>query len=284
MNEQNAQVKTPEKKNKKKRHGGGIGLLVLLIIVILMFLLTTIILGGRLYELSTEDEYGVDVGVGELNGEIELFHVTYENATGEITVAGTNGQEVVAPGTSVDYDVHLRNQDDVIVDFVMSPAVEYYTAEVVPVNFKIMDNYGNYIMGDENTWVAANSMNDIAHKGSIHPGEVYTYHVSWQWAFESGNDEYDTLLGNSDGAGLRVSMNVQSSASAVETKTVSHLMHLLGEGFGCCWCCWLVWILLLVIALLLIWVFRLKRVVKKQDKEIDEYEEFLEQNNLHLTK
>ena len=273
------QVQAPEKKNTKKRKGGVV-ILVLLIIVILLFLLTTILLGSRLYSMTTRDRYTVDVGVGETDGSIKLFQVAYEGASGQITVEGTNGQQVVAPGTSVDYDVRLRNHDDVIIDFVIVPEVEYFTADTVPVNFKIVDNYGNYILGDENTGAPADQLNTLTHKGSIHPGEVYTYHVSWQWDFENGTDEYDTYLGNTDGVGLSVGLSTQSSASSVEVKSPTHLMHLLGEGIGCCWCCWLVWILLLIVLLMLVWVLRLKRVVKKQDKQIEEFEELLEQYNI----
>lgn len=273
------QVQVPEKTNKGKRKGGVL-ILVLLIIVLLLFVLTTIMLGSRLYSMTTRDRYSVDVGVGETDGSIKLFHVTYEGASGQITVEGTNGQQVVAPGTSVDYDVRLRNKDDVIIDYVIVPEVEYFTEDAVPVNFKIMDTHGNYILGDEDTWASAEELNSLTHKGSIHPGEVSTYHVTWQWDFESGNDAYDTYLGNAEGPGLSVSLSTQSSASSVEPKTPSHLMHLLGEGFGCCWCCWLVWILLLIILLMVVWVLRLKRALRKQDKQIEEFEELLEQYNI----
>ena len=269
------QVRAPEKKNKGKGRVSVV-ILILLIFVVLLFVLTTVLLGSRLYSLTTRDRYSVDVHLGEADGSVELFRVSYENASGQITVEGVDGQQVVAPGTSIDCDVRLRNKEDIVIDYVIVPEVTYYTDEAIPVNFRIVDTYGNYILGDENTWASAEDMNALTHKGSIHPGEVSTYHVSWQWAFEAGADEYDTLLGNSEGPGLTVSLTTQSSASSVEPKTPSHLMHLLGEGFGCCWCCWLVWILVLVILLMLAWVLHLKHILKKQDKQLEEFRQLQE--------
>ena len=263
--EQNVQTET---KTKKRR---GTWLLILLIIFVILFLLTTAILGSRLYEMATRDKYTVDLGVGEMDGSIELFRMEYENASGEITVRGVNADDVVAPGTSVGYDVRLRNKDDCIIDYVLIPTVDFFTGDEVPVEFKMVDGYGNYIVGDENTWAGAGDMNALAHKGRIHPGEVLTYHVVWQWVFEVSDeqDAYDTYLGNQGGEvlpGVAVSLEVQASANVTPTKSNAHMMHLFGEGFGCCWCCYLVWILLLICLLLVIWIYRLNRKQNKLEK------------------
>ena len=118
-------------------------------------------------------------------------------------------------------------------------------------------------------------MNALAHKGSIHPGEVYTYHISWQWVFETSDEQnaYDTLLGNQGGQlqpGVRVGITTEAVANTMPAKSNNHMMHLLGEGFGCCWCCYLVWLLLLIVLLLVIWVYRLRRKLKKLEKQLDE--------------
>lgn len=281
MSTQTENVKIQERKPEKKKKRGSVLIVVILVIVLILLLLSTIVLGGRLYNMSTRDQYSVNLGLGDqADGKLELFSIAYSNAAGQITVEGMNGQKVVAPGTAVDYDVRLKNQDDVIIDFIMAPDVEYFTSDAVPVQFKIVDTYGNYILGDEDTWVSAEEMNLLNHKGSVHPGEVYTYHISWQWAYESGADEYDTLLGNSKDAGLTVGLTTQSTANPDPDRGHDFLNHLLGEGFGCCWCCYLVWFLLLVILLMIIWVWRLKKAIRKQDDKLEEYEEILEENGL----
>lgn len=279
--EQEVQTETKQKKRR------GTWLLIVLLIVLILFLLSTIVLGSRLYEMATRDQYTVDLGMGEPEGIIELFRIEYENEHGEITVQGVNADNVVAPGTTVNYDIRLRNNDDVVIDFAMIPTVEFLSDDEVPVEFKVIDSYGNYILGDENTWVTPDDMNGLYHKGSIHPGEVFTYHVSWQWVFEvSGEqDVYDTYLGNQDGEilpGVAVGITTESVANPMPVKSNTHMMHLLGEGFGCCWCCYLVWILLLVCLVLLVWIWRLRKKMSKHEETMEEYEKLLNQHGIYV--
>ena len=267
-----------ETKSKKRR---GTWLLILLLIILILFLLSTIILGARLYDLATRDKYTVDLGLGEPEGTIELFRIEYSNEKGEVTVQGLNADNVVAPGTSVSYDIRLRNNDDVIIDFLMTPTVEFLTGDEVPVEFKIMDDYGNYILGSDTEWADSDGMNQLAHKGSIHPGEVFTYHVRWQWVFDVSEEQdgYDTYLGNQDGElvpGVVVGLETQASANPNLTpKDITHLAHLRGESWGCCWCCYLVWILLLICLILLIWIWRLRKKLSKHEETMEEYEKVL---------
>ncbi len=269
-----------ENETKKRKKHRSPWLILLLIIFIILFLLTTIVLGSRLYDMATRDQYTVDLAVDAPEGAIELFRVQYENELGEITVQGSNGVDVVAPGTTVSYDLRLRNKDDVIIDFLMTPTVEFLTDDPVPVEFKIVDDHGNYVLGSDSQWGGAEAMNALQHKGSIHPGEVYTYHVSWQWVFEVSEeqDAYDTYLSNQNGEilpGIKVGVTTDASANPTPVKSNAHMMHLLGEGFGCCWCCYLVWLLILICLLLIIWVWRLKRKLNKLEDALEEYEEEL---------
>ena len=278
-------LQTKETETKQKKHRSA-WLLILLIIFVILFLLTTAILGAKLYDLATRDKYTVDLGMGEPVGEIELFRIEYANEQGEITVQGLNADNVVAPGTAVNYDIRLRNNDDVIIDFMMIPTVEFLTGDAVPVQFKIIDDYGNYILGSDTHWVGSDDMNNLYHKGSIHPGEVFTYHVSWQWIFEVSDeqDAFDTFLGNQNGEvlpGVKVGITTEAVANPqLATKDITHLTHLRGESFGCCWCCWLVWILLLVCLVLTIWIWRLQRKLNRHKKTIEEYENLLQTHGI----
>ena len=277
---------TEEKKNDQARKKSkGAGLVILILIFLILFLLTTAILGAHLYKMATRDQYTVDMGLGEPDGSSELFRIQYENDKGEITVQGANADKVVAPGTEVDYDIRLRNEDEVIVDFVMTPEVTFLTDSEVPVKFKIVDAYGNYILGSASQWATATDMNNLVHKGSIHPGEVSTYHISWQWAFEVSDvhDTYDTFLGGQVGEntpGIRVAIRTESSANPTPVRDNRHMMHLLGDGFGCCWCCYLVWLLVLIILLMLVRMHFMRRKVNKQKETLDDYEEVLIRHGL----
>ena len=282
-------VDIPEKESvqtdKRKKQHGGPWLMILLIIFIILFLLTSIVLGARLFERTTRDQHTVDLGLDSPSGDVELFRIQYENEQGEVTVRGVSGEDVVAPGTSMDYDVRLRNNDDVIIDFSMTPEVEFLTDDAVPIEFKLQDAYGNYILGSDTQWAAADGMNGLTHKGTIHPGEVYTYHISWQWVFEADAQQnaQDTYLGSQSGEnvpGVRVGLTTEATANPAAPKSNIHMAHLLGQGFGCCWCCYLVWLLLLICVILLIRVWSLRRKLNKQIDTLREYEEVLQKAGL----
>ena len=266
-----AQTETKQKKR------GGTWLLILLIVFIILFLLSSVILGARLYRLATRDQYAVDMSVGT-GGELELFKIEYSNEAGQITVQGANGQNVIAPGTTVDYDINLRNRDDVTINYLLTPQVTYLTDDPIPMQVKLSDHYGNYLLGSDSEWVAVDELNGISHKGAIHQGEIFTYHLSWQWVFETGEegDAYDTYLGNGEGPGVEIAVLTESTANPAEEKHAFNMMHLLGEGFGCCWCCYLVWILLLVCVLLLVWIWKLRKKVSKYEKILEENKTALE--------
>ena len=274
-----------EKEETQQKKKKGTLLWILLILFLLLFLLTSVILGSRLYGLATRDKYSVDLGMGT-DGEIELFKIEYENASGDITVQGVNGENVVAPGTTVDYAIRLRNrEEDCIIDFVMTPNVRFLNGEEVPIRFKLMDNYGNWLLGSDTEWVNFDGLNNLVHRGSIHPGEVFTYYLTWEWIFEVSDEQnaYDTYLANQNGEilpGVEVSFTTESTANPAVTKHTFSMMHILGEGFGCCWCCWLVWILLLVIVVLLIWIWRIRRKMNQQIDTLEEYEQLLKAHGL----
>ena len=272
-----------EQTQTKRKKSRGTLLWLLPVIILFLLIFTTVILGSRLYELTTRDRYTVDLGLGDPEGKIELFRIEYENEAGELTVRGINADSVVAPGTSVSYDLRLRNNDEAVIAFAMTPKVEFLTGDAVPVEFRIRDGYGNYILGSDDAWASAGEMNALVHRGSIHPGEVFTYHVSWQWVFEAGDgqDARDTALANGDELpGVAVSIETQASADPRPARSNAHTVHLLGYGFGCCWCCWLVWILLLILLLLLLRMWFLRRRINNQAETLDEYEKVLEKHGL----
>lgn len=266
MNTQLGENTTVETKEKKKSGT----LATVLVLALLLLLLTFVVLASRLYDMATRDKYAVDLGIG-MDGEVELFNIEYEGLNDEITVQGVNGENVVAPGTTVSYDIRLRNRDDVIIDFVMEPEAEYLNESPVPIVIKLKDSFGNYILGDDDNWVSVLELNDVTHFGSIHPSEIYTYHLTWLWTFENGEEgnKYDTFLGNQNGEilpGLAVRLNTESTAS------VGAHGFTFWDNFGCCWCCYVVWLLVLIILALLLWIIYLLRRVKKLKEELEEYE------------
>ena len=248
--------------DQRKVKTGRSWLLFALPIIIVLLLITGLLLGARLYETATRDQHAVQLEIGNL-GEIELFKVEYsdgEDGLGQATVKGVNGEQVVAPGTQIDYDVRLRNNDDTHIDYVLVPEAEFTTEDPVPIEVRLVDPYGNYLLGGPEEWVPIELLNSIEHRGTVRQGEVVAYGFNWRWQFESGGvpeDAYDTYLGNKDGVtvpGVEVSFTTESSASTRLPSTGGILHN--EAGWGCCICCYLVWILLIVCVVLLAYTWK----------------------------
>ena len=198
-----------------KKGGGARGLAgTVLAILILLTLISGILLTVRLLDYITKDDKAVMMQSG-LDTKLELFSVEYENESGEITVRGAEGQEVIAPGTSVDYTIRLSNKDKVALDYSLVPDISFTSKYDIPIVFRMIDEDGNYIIGDAKTWASADDAKALFETGTILKGQSVEYVFQWQWLFESGNDEYDTLLGTmSDIENIGVSVSFELAAAA----------------------------------------------------------------------
>jgi len=128
--------------------------------------------------------------------EVNIFKVAYDNDLGEITVQG-NGNKVIAPGTMNSYYFELVNDGDVGIDYQV--VMEAYLSDnvtTIPVETKLSDYTGRYILGSETSWEDVLEVNRVNEEGELSAGNTMRYVFSWQWPFESGNDEFDTMLGN----------------------------------------------------------------------------------------
>lgn len=197
--------------NKTKNGIFGTALAILILLTIISAILLTI----RLVDYIKVDEKEVLLESG-LDKEFDLFSVQYENESGEITVSGTDGQKVVAPGTAVEYTIRLRNKGDIAIDYNLTPVVSFTTEHIIPIQVRMLDYDGNYIIGDAKTWVEIKDIADISEMKTLVKGESTEYIFEWRWIFESGNDEHDTFLGSISkdaNVGLAVSFNVHSEAN-----------------------------------------------------------------------
>ena len=135
-------------------------------------------------------------GVWSEKTEIEIFKISYENASGEITVSG-NGDKIIAPGTENLYSFKLQNTGNVGMDYKMAMEA-YITGSVsdLPVKVKVSDHNGIFFTGTETSYSPVLSLNNVSDEGSLAAGHYADYTLEWQWPFESGDDEFDTFLGN----------------------------------------------------------------------------------------
>lgn len=129
--------------------------------------------------------------------QVEIFRVNYDNASGEITVRSGRGDRLLAPGTGNVYEFALENTGNVSLDYAMSMEAYFsHGAFPIPVDARVTDYQGNYLAGSAEGMEDVLALNGVKQSGVIAAGNVYPYTLEWEWPFESGNDVYDTMLGD----------------------------------------------------------------------------------------
>lgn len=129
--------------------------------------------------------------------DVEIFKMTYDNVSGEITVKPNSGTDkLLAPGTTNDYTFTLENNGDVPLDYTMSMQAWFGSEYVIPVKAKVSDYNGKYLLGSANKSEDVLKLNTVGDSGVLGAGRCAVYTLDWEWVFEQGIDEYDTMLGN----------------------------------------------------------------------------------------
>ncbi len=131
------------------------------------------------------------------NTQVEIFRLSYENGEHNITVLSEDTDKVVAPGTANEYTFWLKNTGNVPLDYVVwTEAYFSHEENTIPISVKLGRYNGQYYVGSEDSWEEVDRLNDFKHQGQISVNSYDSYTLYWQWPFESGDDAYDTMLGN----------------------------------------------------------------------------------------
>jgi cell division protein FtsL len=186
---------------------------VAIAILIILLILSIIVLAARMNDYFASSQREVSLNSAILKNELDIFDIRYKNDQGHITVEGMDGQKVVAPGTDVEYTIRVRNTDGVAIDYELLPSVEFFTEHKLPLYVRILDHNDDYILGTAKEWVEISDINGTVHRNTLKRGECVEYTFQWKWPYEHGNDEYDTLLGNINNAGIKVSLTVNAMAN-----------------------------------------------------------------------
>lgn len=148
---------------------------------------------------SSSGQYGVTHNPEfRMIADEEIFKLSYDE-TGKITVIGVEGNEdkLIAPGTSNLYQFTLANTGDVALDYTMT--MEAYVTGTdlwLPVNARVWDYTNRYLLGSPDEKVDVLELNNVNDSAELGAGRYAVYNLEWEWPFEWGNDEYDTMLGN----------------------------------------------------------------------------------------
>lgn len=128
--------------------------------------------------------------------DIEIFRITYENGSGQVTVNSQNGDNLLAPGTENTYRFTLENTGNVSLDYAMSMEAYFSHNETpIPIYARVMDHRGNCLAGTPEGKVDVLELNKVHQSGTLAAHYVAPYTLEWEWPFEI-DDEYDTMLGN----------------------------------------------------------------------------------------
>ena len=131
--------------------------------------------------------------------ELEIFHLSYDNDSGETTVKGLTGNtdKLIAPGTSNVFEFTLHNPVDYSIDYIMTMEARVDGTELaLPVKARVWDRTNRYLLGSPSRMPDVMALNTVKDTGELGPDRYAPYTIEWEWPFEWGNDEYDTMLGN----------------------------------------------------------------------------------------
>ena len=236
---------------------------VAIAILIILLILSIIVLAVRMSDYFASSQREVSLNSAIHKNDLDIFDIRYKNDQGHITVEGFDGQKVVAPGTDVEYTIRVRNTDKVAIDYELLPSVEFFTEHKLPLYVRILDHNDDYILGSAKEWVEISEINGTVHRNTLLKGECVEYTFQWKWPYEQGNDEFDTLLGNLNNAGLKVSFTVNAAANLDVNLNGGVLPSLLTSGtLGI-----FIFALLLLIAIILLILSIINRRLKKAEPE-----------------
>lgn len=153
------------------------------------------------------------------SAKVELFRAVYDNESGEVTVKSSNGDKLIAPGTSNVYDFYIKNTGNVGIYYTVSVISELTVKAgqetlTVPLEAKFVRDDGKYLFGTENSYGKMSELNGQLDRAGLSVNHFRKYSLLWQWPFE-GDDNLDTLLGNltCEGDGIWVTVTIVINAS-----------------------------------------------------------------------
>lgn len=152
--------------------------------------------------------------------EVEIFKLSYENSEGSIIIKSNDGTDkLIAPGTSNKYEFTLENNGDTALDYnlTMEAWVEG-TDSHLPVKTLVRDYTNKYLLGSEDQKEDILELNTVNEDSVLGSGRYASYTLEWEWPFEQGTDEYDTMLGNLAVDG-DLTLNIRIKTMAVYDET-----------------------------------------------------------------
>lgn len=147
-------------------------------------------------------EFGEGGGKWEAGKNVNIFSSSYSNESGETTVISQDGTKVIAPGVLTTYKFTMQNNGNMAVvyetdlDFILKIGEEKQKDYQFPLKVRLVNDRGEYVIGDEEAWVQVQTATLAQHPGLLGANSYETFTLELYWEFEGGNDELDTLYGD----------------------------------------------------------------------------------------
>lgn len=231
---------------------------VVVMILAILCLISAALLAIRLNNFIKLDNSEVWLTTN-MDQQLDLFSVSYENETGEVTVSSADGTKLVAPGTAVDYTIHLRNAEKTAVNYKLIPDIAETSEYALPILVRMYDQSG-YIIGGEEEWVPVGNVDTRPLFATLKTNESAEYIFQWKWEFESGNDDYDTQLGMDSEAkdiGVSVAFDLHTEANTSVEQNGGWMKSERGGVYQMS-----IWLLLLMILLAVILIVKNRKKKK----------------------
>lgn len=150
---------------------------------------------------------------------VDMFKAQYENGEGTPTVVSQDGTKLIAPGTKTTYRFTMNNDGNMAVDyftdldFVLKIGNETVTDYQFPLQVRLLNDRGEYLIGNENTYEQVAKASLDQYRSILGAKSFETFELQLIWLFEGGNDELDTMYGDlSAEKGVTLTLTINTTA------------------------------------------------------------------------
>lgn len=191
------------------------------------------------YDFSVTDSVGK---TWDSNTEVNIFQASYVNGEGVVTVQSQNGSSVFAPGSSTTYSFTMYNSGNAAVSGETNVSFQLiangtlftdYDNLPMLVTLYTVDENGitNYLV--ENKPLSAELLNN--YKLTTLGANCYQqFKLELSWPYESGNDAFDTMLGDlssvPSSSGVSLSLKISTTATAHSNPSATGGIPMQGNG------------------------------------------------------
>ena len=219
-------------------------------------------------QLDPEITVHDDVRTWETETKVDIFKIVYENGEAVVTVDGM-GDKVIAPGTGNEYTFYLKNTGNVMLDYKLEIEA-FFTPDTqpIPVEARLKGYDGTYLLGAEDSWADVLELNQVKDKASISVNRYAYYTLEWQWPYESGDDAYDTLLGNlAVDEDLTLTIVIKTVATGEDMETEFFKVPTVTTGDNAMLSGWIALAAVSMLLIVLYIIIRKKRSTKSDESE-----------------